>query len=747
MKPRIIAGALSLASLIAASPVQPAEFKVSTSAELRAVLIKATGNGEDDQIILAKGTYAPGPTLGPFTYNSTLGNNLTISAEADSLEGDVVLDGEDVSNILVLKQATYKADQRFSLNGLTLKNGRLDSDVGRRAGAVAIYNAAATIDNSVLKNNYSNLSQSGSAIYFDGGDKDSEFALSNVRILDNTASSGSSYEAVSVFVQGGTVSISDSEFSRNKNTSRGTLYLKSGISATITDSIFAENEAHKGGAIYASGATVKLDLVKFKNNKATNAAGAVFGARIEGSGLEFSGNTSETSGAIFAASLTLDKSRITENQGREVIWAGSEGDISNTLFLDNVAGTHKQSGIVYCQRECNIVNNVFAGNTGAPGVVMGDYSDPKLVANSVFLTTNASAIGFVSTSGKASVFNNFLADNLKTLPPAQVDQRGNFLTSSNAGLNTDYAPVSGSVLIDSGISDTNLVTLPTTDALGNRRIAGDGVDIGMIEFESSSTAPLIASITLQNSVPKNLDALVFSVTYELSEGRDLGRAELWIDENDVWETVDISDGAFSTAFFEAGNHTIKLRLTDSAAETTIAEYGFTLEALTTEQFVDRIREDEAKLCAEKPSDCGINTQDYVATGIKEGKKICLEDLVDCGADTSKWFKDGKKAGVIQGREAVITQCKNSPADCEIDTGVFDQTLIPTMESGDWELFGTGQAITDLETTFVDARVVWIRSQSEWQAFSPHDEVKARLAEKGISSFTEIPADRGFWVKQ
>jgi uncharacterized protein YkwD len=72
----------------------------------------------------------------------------------------------------------------------------------------------------------------------------------------------------------------------------------------------------------------------------------------------------------------------------------------------------------------------------------------------------------------------------------------------------------------------------------------------------------------------------------------------------------------------------------------------------------------------------------------------------------------------------------------------------TVDTG-WTLLGTGKttSLTEMEAKFADIKTLWKWNGSSWQIWSPNEQIKALIAQYGISSVTSIEKGEGFWVNK
>ena len=111
-----------------ASTVNAQTFNVSTTAQLRTALENAAVNGQDDIIILAKGTYkTTDDGLGTFTFIDMQAHNLTIQAAAGLTADEVILDGANTHQVFNYNNTALST---LTLDRVSVVNGTASSGVG-----------------------------------------------------------------------------------------------------------------------------------------------------------------------------------------------------------------------------------------------------------------------------------------------------------------------------------------------------------------------------------------------------------------------------------------------------------------------------------------------------------------------------------------------------------------------------------------------------------------------------------------
>lgn len=222
-------------------------------------------------------------------------------------------------------------------------------------------------------------------------------------------------------------------------------------SPVIENTIIRNNTACFGGAIYTTGANLKIRNVLFKSNSATNGCGfgGIGGAIYLGNGgtsnfenVVFDSNSSVSNGSViysnYVSNYNLTNSIISNNTGNYAIYDASAGtkDISNNNFWNNNA-------------------NLFYGCSPYLGVLN---------------TTN-------SNLDSCDLFGNIKLNPM-------------FQTTGNL-----YQLQSTSHCINAG---TNTTVNVTYDFNNNQRIYNNIVDLGILEYNSitdTTPNPFIQSIT------------------------------------------------------------------------------------------------------------------------------------------------------------------------------------------------------------------------------------------------------------
>lgn len=164
-----------------------------------------------------------------------------------------------------------------------------------------------------------------------------------------------------ICIDGGRVSISDSQFHDNFAARGGGAIANLGGALEVADSEFSDNRAGEhGGALYIEGGSADLSETIFSDNQAVQYGGAIdniAGARLVVHRGEFAGNKATTGGAIgnWRSSLVIAGSRFDANQaenGGAIQSEDGQPEICESQFSGNIAANF--GAAIY------IVRGVFA---------------------------------------------------------------------------------------------------------------------------------------------------------------------------------------------------------------------------------------------------------------------------------------------------------------------------------------------------------------------------------------------------
>lgn len=307
--------------------------------------------------------------------------------------------------------------------------------------------------------------------------------------------------------------ISDSDFTDNGSSGFGGAIHSVGSRLTVQTSTFERNEARAGGAIMSWGRSphvniwstddwtdlprLALSRVTFKNNKATAHGGAIaFTGPVQGEGLVFSANESQSVGAAVAAwqavalpppydgvsaamssstdahlpdALTLARSIFVDNHAGESGAALATAD-AQTSIGNSIIARNKASGAAVTGTKLRLINTVIADND-APGI-QSPAGGSVTLGNSVVLRNKTNCV-----SGTAPTITG---RNMQ-YPGGDC---GNQIPTTDPGLDETYSPGLISAARKGG--DINLCiaepTVAAVDLNGHTRVSADHTcSVGAIE--------------------------------------------------------------------------------------------------------------------------------------------------------------------------------------------------------------------------------------------------------------------------
>ena len=458
-----VVSALLIAAIGSQSPAVAATFNVADVAGLRAALLTAATNGEDDVIVLAAGTYATGGTT--FTFLPNESNTLTLQGASGTARSQVVLDGGGITS--VLNFYCFTSCGSITLQGLVVQNGKATGSALKPYGGGV---------NSLPFLIVSDVSFSGNTATFDGGAiyGTSGVTVTNCNFSNNTAGEVGTYGSGGAIYGNYGVSVTTSTFSNNTATlgSGGAIYGNYGVS--VTNSTFSNNTATvaSGGVIYANGSDMTVANSTFKNNTAGFNGGAMYGNYgVSVTNSTFSNNTVTGNGGAIHGTVISANSTFSGNSVGGLgaaIYSLSQGTINsdpqsiiNSLFYGHTKGA------IYVGSAYNLYNNLIDTSTDIAG------SSPKMSGNVVPGATSP----FVDAAN-----GNFRLDAGSLAINAGLDP--NSTTFANLVGSRNVAALRAALL---------------TDLDGNPRPKpGTAVDIGAYEY--GSTAPPVYNIPSPTNV-------------------------------------------------------------------------------------------------------------------------------------------------------------------------------------------------------------------------------------------------------
>lgn len=409
----------------------------------------------------------------------------------------------------------YCLGANLRISDCSVYNNRISDQLASNGGGgIYFENSPATIESSIIRNNYSMLI--GGGIYI----KDSGLLCSNNLIEGNK----SQRYGAGVYSSGGRPIFKGNKFLGNSTIAGadyndgGGLYCSGG--GRIENNIFENNVGGQGGALCFYGAgDIYLAGNIIQKNKAV-VGGAVFSehSSAEMAGNLISNNTANVAGGIY-------------------IYNGSPRVVNNLIC--NNSAVYNGGGVYTYFTSPAFLNNTIANNSADKGSAVFSATGSKAIfyntiisgpkaGNGTGLTYSEenAAITFKycdingDLNGAAGPASSHIINNDPSFVKPSVGAGASF-----DGASADWRLKGNSLCIDAGTPDTSGLKLPALDLAGNQRIK-DIVDIGAYEFYGTIINIPVISVTRDSlSFPKT--------TVGQSELKDLtirnfGRGELQI---------------------------------------------------------------------------------------------------------------------------------------------------------------------------------------------------------------------------
>jgi len=144
--------------------------------------------------------------------------------------------------------------------------------------------------------------------------------------------------------------------------------ISTSTTATVSDSIFANNSATTAGAIYANTTATVTDST-FTSNTARDFAGAIYAETVATvTRSTFTDNTADLGGAITATTATVTRSTFTRNTATNVggaIFIFTVATVARSTFTRNTATN--VGGAIYTQHAATVARSTFTRNTATTG--------------------------------------------------------------------------------------------------------------------------------------------------------------------------------------------------------------------------------------------------------------------------------------------------------------------------------------------------------------------------------------------
>jgi CSLREA domain-containing protein len=368
-----------------------------------------------------------------------------------------------------------------------------------------LINKSLIIDGSNL-GSHIKISGAGAYTVFIVAGSNIEAIINHVDIINGVGSAGG-------IINGGSLTVSNSNFSNNSGESGG---ITNGGSLTVSNSTFSNNHSTSqgmsmgGGAINNSGTLIVTDST-FSGNDANWYGGGInnAGGVCTVSNSTFSGNVANrvmgfdggNGGGIYNSSLLMVENstfsgNIADDSGGGIYNNGISAGVKNSTFSGNSAVNY--GGGIYNNSTLSVANATFSANSATYGGGLYSASGSTLGLENTILANSASNYdclnaGTLSLDTNNLIESNGLGGSACGTPLVATDPMLGSL-ASNGGSTKTHALQVGSLAIDNGDDDVCTNTVGNIDQRGvthpvDGNIDGTAAcDIGAFEY----TLPLTA---------------------------------------------------------------------------------------------------------------------------------------------------------------------------------------------------------------------------------------------------------------
>ncbi|TAE26478.1 MAG: hypothetical protein EAZ91_17635 [Cytophagales bacterium] len=397
-----------------------------SSPRLNQVTITQNSGQNNGGIAVYANGAAPTNVASPTLTNCVIASNTSTSSEG----GGISL--EDDGNAIV---------------GMTLTSCTLVGNIAQGDDAGALFfdvHGQVVIHNSLFENNYSD--DEGGAIFAYAG----SFTITNSQFLRNTAD----YGGGALFTESDQYGLIDNcLFDGNSvpNSRNAGAILYDGdddYGFDLRNSVFQNNTAGTGGALYVDDRGLKTTNCLFINNTATNRGGGIYAASASSFiNSVFTGNRASSGGGLYInSSLTMVNSTVASN-----------------------SATGVQGGGIYATSDVSLINAIIWGNT-----TTGTATDAQLFRSGGTTSIQNSLIQEGLPTGATDGGGNLLAVTVSPFVSATNLQLNACTPAIDAGDNAAYASAGGS----------------TSDVAGNARTVNALIDMGAYEFSGTASQPV-----------------------------------------------------------------------------------------------------------------------------------------------------------------------------------------------------------------------------------------------------------------
>ena len=444
-----------------------------------------------DQIWVAAGTYQPtantnrqlsfvlpeGVELyGGFAGTETAIEQRDVAVNISELTGDIGTAGDNTDNSYIVVDVS-QTSEASRLDGFLITNANNDQSSNSFGGGILSGGSSAILANLTISDN---IAGNGAGIVANN----SQLQIVNVDLSNNSANR----DGGAFYTRNGNSTLSNVTFTGNSADDRGGAVYNAESNDVYTDTQFGSNNAEFGGAIFnSSGSDPNLTNVDFVSNTA-NDGGAVYN----------DGGSPVIISAVFADNIAA-------SSGGAFFSRAGNHTVANSLFTGNVSSSG--GGIFSLNNSSSVVNSTFSDNAGRDGSAIafsGDEDNTPSVANSIIYDNRTFATENQIVAGETglSVSNSLVEGGFEG--EGNLDVNPEFVAPDNF----DYRLNQGSPAINAGNNEATVLSEEDADTLvelsedlaGNRRIAGNSVDLGAYEGAAREPVPTQPTITSSNNI-------------------------------------------------------------------------------------------------------------------------------------------------------------------------------------------------------------------------------------------------------
>ena len=251
-------------------------------------------------------------------------------------------------------------------------------------------------------------------------------------------------------------------------------YADTGADLTLDNLTVANGSAPNGAGVYVNGATLTVTNTTFSGNHASNRGGAIYNisaGTVTVTNTTFSGNIADNGGAaiITTAKISGPRDGPVTVTSSTFIDNSSNGDggaimlLTGTLSLTDSTisnSTAVYGGAIYSQVPLTITNSTLSGNTASYGGGIMNYFGDTTITNSTLSgnSANSNQGGGVYTNGGTLNLNNSLIAN---------STNGGDCYRDGGTINAQNSLIEDGLTCVNGTNTNNLTGDPSLGALAN----------------------------------------------------------------------------------------------------------------------------------------------------------------------------------------------------------------------------------------------------------------------------------------